>query len=140
MLNKYIILLCNFLKIIKCIQEVINYDYEIQVLNGIYGQMIKDEVGLSASLAIVSLIEDFKILSSVICVGEINITMESERTCELENIFSVVVYEKIKKILLSMQSALELGNVPIDYLSAISLGFYSNFLEAVEKIKEMSER
>lgn len=96
-------------------------------------------IGMASRLALPTLIAMCSIalgkptLSSLAVLGEISISGTLIKVDELANVLQVCVDSGVKKILLPMTSAVDLGSVPADLISSFNLIFYSSAEDAVFK-------
>ena len=96
-------------------------------------------IGMASKLALPTLIAMCSIalgkptLSSLAVLGEISISGTLIKVDELANVLQVCVDSGVKKVLLPMTSAVDLGSVPADLISSFNLIFYSSAEDAVFK-------
>lgn len=105
---------------------IINY----QDLNGVG---ITKNLALSTLIAICSAALGKPTLSSLAVLGDISISGTIIKTDELANTLQVCLDSGVKKVLVPITSAADLGMVPAELMGAFSIIFYSTPQEAVFK-------
>lgn len=105
---------------------IINY----QDLNGVG---ITKNLALSTLIAICSAALGKPTLSSLAVLGDISISGTIIKTDELANMLQVCLDSGVKKVLVPITSAADLGMVPAELMGAFSIIFYSTPQEAVFK-------
>lgn len=105
---------------------IINY----QDLNGVG---ITKKLALSTLIAICSAALGKPTLSSLAVLGDISISGTIIKTDELANTLQVCLDSGVKKVLVPITSAADLGMVPAELMGAFSIIFYSTPQEAVFK-------
>ncbi len=96
-------------------------------------------IGMTSKLALPTLIAICSIAlgkptpSSLAVLGEISISGTMIKVDELANALQVCVDSGVKKVLLPMTSAADLGTVPADLISSFNLIFYSSAKDVVFK-------
>ena len=91
------------------------------------------KLALPTFIALCSIALDKPLLSSTAILGDFTIGGSLTKVDELANVLQVCLDSGAKKVLLPIQSAAELGQVPSDLVGAFSLIFYTTVQEAVFK-------
>lgn len=105
---------------------IINY----QDLQGIG---MTGKLALPTLIALCSIALGRPVLSSAAILGEISISGTMIKVDELPNALQVCLDSGVKKVLLPMTSATELGTVPADLIGSFNLIFYNSAEDAVFK-------
>lgn len=88
---------------------------------------------LASVIAMYSLLKNAPFMNEAIFVGEMSISGKIKTCNKLHEIFELCASHNIKKILLPITAAMDLGDVSAELIGRFSLIFYSNVNEAIAK-------